>query len=89
MANNIGHQPGRTNFGRPKTMPRTGILACAENSKRGELGEVIKIDDEIRFKKVAEEFIREFPIMTEGHRNKQYVDGHTRVCGSISRKSAR
>jgi integrase len=46
--------------------------------KRGEFGEIIKIDNEIRFKEVAEDFIREFPIMTEGQRNKQYVDGHTR-----------
>ena len=46
--------------------------------KRGEFGALIKLDNEIRFSEVAEEFIREFPIMTEGQRNPQYVDGHTR-----------
>jgi integrase len=30
------------------------------------------------FKQAAEQFLREFPVITEGQRNKQYVEGHER-----------
>jgi len=43
--------------------------------KRGELGELIRVKSEKTFAQAAEQFIREYPVITEGHRNKQYVDG--------------
>ena len=46
--------------------------------KRGDLNKLVEVNRETTFKDVAEDFIREFPIMTEGQRNQQYVDGHTR-----------
>ncbi len=46
--------------------------------KRGELNKLVEVNRGPLFKQVAEEFIREFPIMTDGQRNQQYVDGHTR-----------
>jgi hypothetical protein len=42
--------------------------------KRGELGELVKVKSEKTFAQAAEQFIREYPVITEGHRNKQYVD---------------
>jgi integrase len=46
--------------------------------KRGELGTLVKVNGETTFEEAAEQFIREFPIMTEGQRNPQYVSGHER-----------
>jgi integrase len=43
--------------------------------KRGELGELVRVKSEKTFAQAAEKFIREYPIITEGQRNKQYVDG--------------
>ena len=43
--------------------------------KRGELGDLIRVKSEKTFAQAAEKFIREYPIMTDGQRNKQYVDG--------------
>lgn len=46
--------------------------------KRGDLGKLEKVDAETTFAEAAEQFIREFPVITEGQRNAQYVDGHVR-----------
>lgn len=46
--------------------------------KRGDLGQLVKANHEKTFADAAEQFIREFPIMTEGQRNEQYVEGHIR-----------
>ena len=46
--------------------------------KRGDLGQLEEVDAENTFADAAEQFIREFPIMTEGQRNAQYVAGHER-----------
>ena len=46
--------------------------------KRGELGRLIEVNDEKTFKDAAEQFLREFPIITEGQRNERYVQGHER-----------
>jgi integrase len=46
--------------------------------KRGDLGQLVKVNGEKTFKEAAEQFLREFPIMTEGQRNAVYVDGHER-----------
>jgi integrase len=46
--------------------------------KRGDLGKLEEVDAETTFAEAAEQFIREFPIMTEGERNEQYVEGHER-----------
>ncbi|MDH6258410.1 site-specific integrase [Bradyrhizobium sp. BR13661] len=46
--------------------------------KRGELGELVRVDRGKTFEQSAEQFIREFPVITEGQRNKQYVEGHER-----------
>jgi integrase len=43
--------------------------------KRGELGELVRVKSEKTFVQAAEKFIREYPVITEGQRNKQYVDG--------------
>jgi integrase len=43
--------------------------------KRGELGELVKVKSEKTFAQAAEKFIREYPVITEGQRNKQYVEG--------------
>jgi integrase len=40
--------------------------------KRGELIE------EKTFREAADQFLKEYPVITEGNRNKQYVDGHER-----------
>lgn len=46
--------------------------------KRGETGKLVEVNGEKTFEQAAEQFIREFPIMTEGQRNTQYVKGHER-----------
>jgi integrase len=46
--------------------------------KRGDLGKLEEANSEKTFAVAAEQFIREFPIITEGQRNQQYVDGHVR-----------
>jgi integrase len=46
--------------------------------KRGEVGKLEEVNGEKTFADAAEQFIREFPIMTEGQRNGQYVEGHER-----------
>ena len=46
--------------------------------KRGELGELVKANNEKTFAEAAEQFIREFPVITDGQRNEQYVAGHER-----------
>ena len=46
--------------------------------KRGEVGKLEEVNGEKTFADAAEQFIREFPIMTEGQRNSQYVEGHER-----------
>jgi integrase len=46
--------------------------------KRGEVGKLEEVNGEKTFADAAEQFIREFPIMTEGQRNEQYVEGHER-----------
>ncbi len=37
-----------------------------------------EIKDEKTFKQAAEQFLREYEIITEGHRNKEYTKGHSR-----------
>jgi integrase len=46
--------------------------------KRGDLGKLEAVNAEKTFADAAEQFIREFPIMTEGQRSAQYVEGHVR-----------
>jgi integrase len=46
--------------------------------KRGDLGQLVKVNGEKTFKDAAEQFSREYPVMTEGQRNAVYVDGHER-----------
>jgi integrase len=46
--------------------------------KRGDLGKLVEVNGEKTFEQAAEQFIREYPVMTEGQRNKQYVEGHER-----------
>jgi integrase len=48
--------------------------------KRGELGQLVPadVDPEKTFGEAAEQFLREYPVITEGERNKQYVDGYVR-----------
>lgn len=46
--------------------------------KRGETAKLVEVNGEKNFEHAAEQFIREFPIMTEGQRNPQYVAGHER-----------
>jgi integrase len=46
--------------------------------KRGELGQLIAAKSEKTFEQAAEQFLREYPVITEGQRNEQYVQGYTR-----------
>lgn len=46
--------------------------------KRGELGMLVAVNAEKTFQDAAEQFLREFPIITEGQRNEIYVKGHER-----------
>ena len=46
--------------------------------KRGELGKLVEADAEKTFGEAAEEFIREFPLLTEGQRSTTYIDGVVR-----------
>jgi integrase len=46
--------------------------------KRGDLGKLEEVNAEKTFADAAEQFIREFPLMTEGQRSEQYVEGHIR-----------
>ena len=46
--------------------------------KRGELGELVKVDRGKTFAEAAEQFLREYPVITEGQRNQRYVEGHER-----------
>ena len=46
--------------------------------KRGELDELVEVNGEKTFAEAAEQFIREYPIITEGQRNAVYVAGHER-----------
>jgi integrase len=43
--------------------------------KRGDLGQLVEADRGKTFAEAAEQFLREYPVITEGQRNKQYVDG--------------
>src|SRR5579862_5267666 len=43
--------------------------------KRGELGKLVEANAEKTFGQAAEEFIREFPIVTAGERSPTYIDG--------------
>jgi integrase len=45
---------------------------------RGELGKLVPVNAEKTFKDAAEQFLREFPIITEGQRSQIYTDGHER-----------
>jgi integrase len=44
--------------------------------KRGDLGQLVAVNNERTFAEAAEQFIREYPIITEGQRNKQYVESY-------------
>ena len=44
--------------------------------KRGDLGKLVEVNSEKTFADVAERFLREYEVSTEGQRNKTYVDGH-------------
>jgi integrase len=46
--------------------------------KRGDLGQLVKVNGEKTFQEAAEQFLREYPIMTDGQRNAVYVEGHER-----------
>jgi integrase len=46
--------------------------------KRGELGKLVEADAHKTFGEAAEEFIREFPLLTEGQRSKTYIAGVVR-----------
>src|SRR5437016_1105789 len=46
--------------------------------KRGDLGKLEEVNGEKTFADAAEQYIREFPIITEGQRNPQYVAGNER-----------
>jgi integrase len=46
--------------------------------KRGEFSKLVEVNGEKLFTDAAEQFIREYPIMTEGQRNPQYVAAHER-----------
>jgi integrase len=46
--------------------------------KRGDLGQLVEVNTEKTFADAAEQFLREYPVMTEGQRNAVYVDGHER-----------
>jgi integrase len=46
--------------------------------KRGDLGKLEEVNAEKTFAEAAEQFIREFPIITDGQRSDQYVKGHVR-----------
>ncbi len=46
--------------------------------KRGELGQLVQANGEKTFGDAAEQFLAEYPVITEGERNKQYVDGYGR-----------
>jgi integrase len=43
--------------------------------KRGDLGQLVDANRGKTFAEAAEQFLREYPVITEGQRNKQYVDG--------------
>jgi integrase len=44
--------------------------------KRGDLGKLVEVNTEKTFAHAAEQFLREYPLITEGQRNKTYVAGH-------------
>jgi integrase len=46
--------------------------------KRGEFNALVEVNGEKLFTDAAEQFIREYPIMTDGQRNPQYVAAHER-----------
>ncbi len=46
--------------------------------KRGEVGKLVEVNTEKTFADAAQQFLREFPVITEGQRSKVYVEGHER-----------
>ena len=46
--------------------------------KRGDLGKLEEVNGEKTFADAAAQFLREYPVITEGQRNEQYVAGHER-----------
>jgi integrase len=46
--------------------------------KRGDLGKLVEANGESTFREAGEQFLREYPVMTEGQRNAIYVEGHER-----------
>jgi hypothetical protein len=74
--------PARRNRASPKPRrsPRTGIGSFAQKLRAGE------IKNEKTFGEVSEHYLREYDIITQGQRNKRYVDGqHWRCRGRLVR----
>ncbi len=46
--------------------------------KRGNLGKLIEANGEKTFEQAAEQFLREYPVITDGQRSTQYVEGYER-----------
>ncbi|WP_316176356.1 hypothetical protein [Bradyrhizobium sp. SZCCHNRI1073] len=54
---------------------------------RGELGKLAPVNAEKTFKDAAEQFLREFPVLTEGQRSLIYIASHERAFASTSSPS--
>ncbi|AEP10091.1 tyrosine-type recombinase/integrase [Micavibrio aeruginosavorus] len=61
-----------TSLAKAKDFAEDWYLELFGKHRRGE------IKDEKTFKHAADQFLREYEIITEGHRNKEYVKGHSR-----------
>lgn len=61
-----------TSLAKAKDFAEDWYLELFGKHRRGEM------KDEKTFKQAADQFLREYEIITEGHRNKEYVKGHGR-----------
>jgi integrase len=72
---------GKEELGQAEDAAEDWYLELRGKFKRGELGELEAVNGEKTFRDAAEQFLREFEVITQGERSPVYVAGHhRRVC---------
>lgn len=67
---------GREEIAQAEDVAEDWYLELRGKFKRGDIGQLVPADKEKTFAEAAGQFVREYPVMTEGQRNKQYVDSY-------------
>jgi integrase len=69
---------GRDDLAQALDVAEDWYLELRGKFKRGELGKLEEVNGETTFAEAANQFMREFELITEGQRNPDYVAGHKR-----------